>query len=535
MQVKPLARTTRRVAICTAALSLAIGAVALYGCADSGSEQPTSLNYHGTQVASVTPTAETVAGVWKIDPDSQYAEDKLGWCLVLEQDGSATIFDTQTGEVNSGTWDCPASKLHFNLDMFYASGQTDFSGYLFDNGVLTSDGSNQQWLKLEGADADEVYAELSRLQGEIAQTEQGAQNRAAAQRVHPEVDFDAIDRANAKLEGYADAYALADSSPMPAINAPAYWYYDLCSEDERAVYDAIVALCRLPDAEKVAAIAQVSFDPTSSEGSDAANSMLSKVRKYVEADHPELAFVGTFSISCAPTGVTDDAYQITLYRDEAALASRDCGAASTMLEEMFASANSLLAGIDLSAPAPVVELAIYDALVDLVTYDDGVYAGQDTAQAGFEASADSERQDSWLDHNTYGALVRGAEGTPNLAVCEGYAESFQLLLQMAGIEAVTVSGIAGPYDSAFGHEWVLVNLDGDWYSVDPTWGEGPNHTYFNLTTAQMAENAAEGTIHMRSGHYEAADYTIEVGDSADDLAPVAEGTIYTYDAILAMM
>ncbi len=534
MQAKSFASVVRRAAVCSAALSLAMGMAVLNGCTDSGSEQQ-SLNYHGAQVVSVTPTAENVAGVWKIDADSQYAEDKLGRRLVLEQDGAATIFDTQTGEVNSGTWECSSGKLHFNLDMFYASGQTDFSGYLFDNGILTSDGCNLEWLKLEGADADEACAELSRLQGEIVQTEQDAQDRTAAQQAHPEVDFDAIDRANAKLEGYTDVYALADSSPIPAINTPAYWYYSLCSDDERAMYDAVLALCRVPDAEKVAASARISFDPTSAEGSDAAGSMLSKVRKYVEADHPELAFVGTASISCAPTGVTGDVYQVTLYRDDAALANRDCGAASAMLEEMFSSANNVLAGIDLSAPAPVVELAIYDALADLVTYDDGVYAGQDAAQAGFEASADVERQDSWLDHNAYGALVRGAGGVPNLAVCEGYAESFQLLLQMAGIEAVTVSGIAGPYDGAFGHEWVLVNLDGDWYSADPTWGEGSNHAYFNLTTDQMAENAAEGTIHMRSGHYETADYAIEVGDSANDLAPVAEGTTYTYDAILAMM
>ena len=65
-------------------------------------------------------------------------------------------------------------------------------------------------------------------------------------------------------------------------------------------------------------------------------------------------------------------------------------------------------------------------------------------------------------------------------VCSGYAEAYKLLLAEAGITSTSV--VSAKMD----HEWVYVNLNGNWYHVDPTWDDttatsaGISHEYFLL-------------------------------------------------------
>lgn len=91
-------------------------------------------------------------------------------------------------------------------------------------------------------------------------------------------------------------------------------------------------------------------------------------------------------------------------------------------------------------------------------------------------------------YGPYGGLVNQS------AVCLGYAASFQLLMDMAGIECITVVGAA--FHSTGDHAWNMVKLDGNWYCVDVTWdangreqlGEEYAWKYFNVTSDEMAKN-----------------------------------------------
>lgn len=67
-------------------------------------------------------------------------------------------------------------------------------------------------------------------------------------------------------------------------------------------------------------------------------------------------------------------------------------------------------------------------------------------------------------------------------ICAGYSTTFQLMMDMLGIECLTI------HSSAHGeeHAWNMVRLEGDWYFVDVTWDDPvPDeegrviHTYFN--------------------------------------------------------
>ncbi len=84
-------------------------------------------------------------------------------------------------------------------------------------------------------------------------------------------------------------------------------------------------------------------------------------------------------------------------------------------------------------------------------------------------------------HNLYGALVEG------VAVCEGYTEAYQYLLQKAGIQSYAAYGTG----NGGAHSWNYVLIDGEFYHVDLTWndqGEKLYHAYFGLTDAKMLED-----------------------------------------------
>lgn len=132
------------------------------------------------------------------------------------------------------------------------------------------------------------------------------------------------------------------------------------------------------------------------------------------------------------------------------------------------------------------ELAIHDYLVSNIEY------------GGEEQGA----------YTAYDALINGK------AVCSGYVEAYQTLLDMLGIECRTIKGTGTAQD----HSWNMVKLDGEWYHVDVTWddpidGDGSiSHKYFNVTDSDMALD------HI----WNAEDY------------PKAEGTQYAYYVMSGM-
>lgn len=122
------------------------------------------------------------------------------------------------------------------------------------------------------------------------------------------------------------------------------------------------------------------------------------------------------------------------------------------------------------------ETAIYSWIVNNVNYD---WTHQDRMRETPRAS-----------FTPYGGLVN------RKAVCLGYATTFQLLCDLAGVECITVPGAA--FGSREDHGWNMVRLDGAWYCLDVTWdanyrergfgASGPDDwNYFNVTSDEMAQ------------------------------------------------
>jgi len=84
--------------------------------------------------------------------------------------------------------------------------------------------------------------------------------------------------------------------------------------------------------------------------------------------------------------------------------------------------------------------------------------------------------------NPYGVLVRG------YGICLGFAATFQLLMDLAEVECVTVVGARK--ENRQDHAWNMVRLEGEWYCVDPTlditaWKAYQRYEYFNVTSGYL--------------------------------------------------
>ena len=120
------------------------------------------------------------------------------------------------------------------------------------------------------------------------------------------------------------------------------------------------------------------------------------------------------------------------------------------------------------------ELAIHDWMVEWASYDSNTLS----LLPDFREDPDNG--------NPYGLLVNGR------GICSGYTSTFQLFMDLLGIECITVEGTA--YGGSEAHAWNQVRLDGEWYCVDVTWDDPvasfpvPDwmaHSYFNVTGDYM--------------------------------------------------
>lgn len=110
------------------------------------------------------------------------------------------------------------------------------------------------------------------------------------------------------------------------------------------------------------------------------------------------------------------------------------------------------------------ERAVHDWMTDWATFDSSVFG------RNAEIRKDSD--------TPFGFFVE------KRAMCHGYSSTFQLFMDMLGIECLTVFGLPG--GNGMRHSWNQVRLDGEWYCVDVAWddpiGGRPTHQFLNVTS-----------------------------------------------------
>ncbi len=125
-------------------------------------------------------------------------------------------------------------------------------------------------------------------------------------------------------------------------------------------------------------------------------------------------------------------------------------------------------------------LAVHDWMVYNAEYDTNMLS----QLPNYEEDPDND--------NPYGFLVH------RKGICKGYTSSFQLLMDILGVECISVQGEAdGASEGWEEHAWNMIRLDGDWYVVDCTWddplsrgpvGDALHHRYFCVTSDFIREH-----------------------------------------------
>lgn len=115
--------------------------------------------------------------------------------------------------------------------------------------------------------------------------------------------------------------------------------------------------------------------------------------------------------------------------------------------------------------------ALYEYIVENVSYDFRYYS--DWEAMPYESTV------------AIGAL------RDHLAICGGYAQAFQTLLDLIGVENYTVSGVSqGEY-----HMWNYVVVDGVGYYCDPTSDRGGMRNHYMLTVEELAADGGYSWDH----------------------------------------
>ena len=196
--------------------------------------------------------------------------------------------------------------------------------------------------------------------------------------------------------------------------------YDTLPVDQKTLYDEILE--GLENREQESDLSTV--DETT----------LSKVFQCVMNDHPEIFYVDGYTYTKYKTG--NEITQITFH------------------------GNYIYEGEEIAERQEKIE-ALVDAIFEQMP------AGMDdygTVKYLYEYVIEHTQYqlDAPDSQNICSVFLNGE------SVCQGYAKALQYLVQEAGLEATLVLGYV---ENGDGHAWDLVKMDGDWYYVDPTWGD----------------------------------------------------------------
>ena len=128
--------------------------------------------------------------------------------------------------------------------------------------------------------------------------------------------------------------------------------------------------------------------------------------------------------------------------------------------EILAQAQTVLSQIILEGMSDREKaIAINDYLIDNCEYD--YIAWENIEQFGAKELHPSH-YDAWTP---YGMLLEGT------GVCASYSYTYKLLADLAGLNAIVVTG-----DTEMGfHAWNKVEVEGNWYNIDTTWNDTPDY------------------------------------------------------------
>lgn len=238
-----------------------------------------------------------------------------------------------------------------------------------------------------------------------------------------------------------------------------YSYDRLPLEGEKQLYTKLLAVCYdiAPDATDE--VARYAMPQVEVQGYSLTEAQVRTAVKALTDDHPEIFWT---------TGT------IGYYSDENTTIIQVYSKCSpeeidTRVNAVRSVANAFYATVPDGLSAFERELMVHDYLLERVAYD------KDVDMVNFDNNSPDI-------YTVYGALVN------QVAVCEGYARAFQMLLNGLGVDCV---GVMGRSEDQL-HMWNAVRLDDSWYQTDVTWDDREEpyarYIYFNVTDEVMGDD-----------------------------------------------
>lgn len=233
--------------------------------------------------------------------------------------------------------------------------------------------------------------------------------------------------------------------------------YSLLNNDEKTVYDTVLEAINAFSTE----ISNLNVSVT--------DAQVQIIVDYIQRDHPEIFWFqhgATYYFDTATHIVNRIELKYCMTQDEA----------QKRQEKIDAATKSFLTSVTDTMSDYEATLHIYENIIKLVDYDTIGLERQKRTTVTAEVPDDLR--------SIYGVFVN------KKAVCAGYAKAMQYLLNLCGIECTYVTSDT--------HAWNLIKLEGDYYHMDVTWGDGSdtkkdkaqtdtiNYDCFCITTAELA-------------------------------------------------
>ena len=233
--------------------------------------------------------------------------------------------------------------------------------------------------------------------------------------------------------------------------------YSLLNNDEKTVYDTVLEAINAFSTE----ISNLNASVT--------DTQVQIIVDYIQRDHPEIFWFqhgATYYFDTATHIVNRIELKYCMTQDEA----------QKRQEKIDAATKSFLTSVTDTMSDYEATLHIYENIIKLVDYDTIGLERQKRTTVTAEVPDDLR--------SIYGVFVN------KKAVCAGYAKAMQYLLNLCGIECTYVTSDT--------HAWNLIKLEGDYYHMDVTWGDGSdtkkdkaqtdtiNYDCFCFTTAELA-------------------------------------------------
>jgi len=233
--------------------------------------------------------------------------------------------------------------------------------------------------------------------------------------------------------------------------------YNLLNDDEKSVYNAVLDAIN----NFVVEISPITASVT--------DTQVQRIVDYIQRDHPEIFWFqhgATFFFDTNTHIVNKLELKYCMTQEET----------KRRQEKIESATKTFLTAVNDSMSDYEVTLHIYENIIKLVDYDTIGLERQKRTTTSADTPDDLR--------SIYGVFVN------KKAVCAGYAKALQYLLNLCGIECTYVTSET--------HAWNLIKLEGEYYHIDVTWGDGSdtkkdknqidaiNYDCFCITTEELS-------------------------------------------------